>query len=245
MDNTQFLQLLQQPSFTKHQVLKIQEFVNKYPYFSAAQQLLLLNKIIVATEPLMATDATESLYINNRWNFLYKLDYAKNNSKNPIDELITPAYTSNYFDFEKIETTTSEVESFVEEQITAKSKTVEEDDNSIMITRSFEEWIAYFKQKKEQLKKEEESKNNLKAIWQREKLAAAIEEENDIVPENVFKMAIDSISVKDENVSEPLANILVKQGKIERAVDMYKKLSLLNPQKSAYFAAKIKEITKN
>jgi tetratricopeptide (TPR) repeat protein len=40
-------------------------------------------------------------------------------------------------------------------------------------------------------------------------------------------------------VSENLANIMVKQGKIDKAIDIYEKLILKYPQKNAYFAAKI------
>lgn len=40
-------------------------------------------------------------------------------------------------------------------------------------------------------------------------------------------------------VTEAMADVLVKQNKIERAIEVYQKLSLINPTKSAYFAAKI------
>ena len=40
-------------------------------------------------------------------------------------------------------------------------------------------------------------------------------------------------------VTEAMADVLVKQNKIEKAIEVYEKLSLLNPSKSAYFAAKI------
>jgi hypothetical protein len=36
-----------------------------------------------------------------------------------------------------------------------------------------------------------------------------------------------------------LANVLIDQNKIEKAIAMYEKLSLINPSKSAYFAAQI------
>ena len=48
----------------------------------------------------------------------------------------------------------------------------------------------------------------------------------------------------DDLVSENLAIILLKQGKRERAVDIYKKLIWKLPQKKAYFAARIEEIKK-
>ncbi|HEY8688843.1 MAG TPA: hypothetical protein VIM07_06375 [Chitinophagaceae bacterium] len=42
-----------------------------------------------------------------------------------------------------------------------------------------------------------------------------------------------------EVVTEAMANVLLKQNKSEKAIEVYEKLSLLNPSKSAYFAAKI------
>lgn len=43
-------------------------------------------------------------------------------------------------------------------------------------------------------------------------------------------------------VTEAMAEVLVKQGKTEKARQLYKKLSFLNPAKSTYFAAKIEEL---
>jgi len=48
----------------------------------------------------------------------------------------------------------------------------------------------------------------------------------------------------DDLVSENLAVILLKQGKKERAIDIYKKLIWKLPQKKAYFAARIEEINR-
>ena len=42
-----------------------------------------------------------------------------------------------------------------------------------------------------------------------------------------------------EVVTEAMADVLNKQGKLDKAIEIYSKLSLLFPSKSAYFAAKI------
>jgi len=81
-------------------------------------------------------------------------------------------------------------------------------------------------------------------MWQKEKLAAATEEENEEIPENVFEMAVNSITNEDDLASESLADIYIKQKKYDKAVEMYHKLSLRNPQKNAYFARKIEEVLK-
>lgn len=43
----------------------------------------------------------------------------------------------------------------------------------------------------------------------------------------------------EEVLTEPMAEVLAQQGKKQQAIGLYKKLSLLYPEKSAYFAAKI------
>ena len=45
-----------------------------------------------------------------------------------------------------------------------------------------------------------------------------------------------------EVVTEAMADVLLKQHKTEKAIEVYEKLSLLNPSKSAYFAAKIESL---
>lgn len=46
----------------------------------------------------------------------------------------------------------------------------------------------------------------------------------------------------DEIITESMASVLVKQGQKEKAIQVYSKLSFLNPEKSSYFAAKIEQL---
>jgi tetratricopeptide (TPR) repeat protein len=46
----------------------------------------------------------------------------------------------------------------------------------------------------------------------------------------------------EDLVSETLANILLKQGKIKKAIEAFEKLKLKYPEKSTYFAARIQQI---
>lgn len=45
-----------------------------------------------------------------------------------------------------------------------------------------------------------------------------------------------------EIVTEAMADVLEKQGQTEKAIQLYIKLSFLNPEKSSYFAAKIEQL---
>jgi tetratricopeptide (TPR) repeat protein len=53
---------------------------------------------------------------------------------------------------------------------------------------------------------------------------------------------LNSIAENDEIVTETLANIYFKQKKYDKAIDAFKKLSLKYPEKSIYFAARIKDV---
>lgn len=59
--------------------------------------------------------------------------------------------------------------------------------------------------------------------------------------ENVARIAEHSIESKDVN-TEAMAEVWAKQGNRQKAIEIYKKLSLLNPAKSTYFAAKIEQL---
>lgn len=118
-------------------------------------------------------------------------------------------------------------------------------EKSLMVMMSFTEWLQYFKTKTQQEKEEAAEKKALKSAWQKQKLTAIIEEEDDEIPENIFKQAMDSISMGDTLISESLAEILAKQGKTDKAIEMYKKLSLRNPEKNTYFADRIKDLLTN
>ncbi|MFT4062752.1 MAG: hypothetical protein QM642_10405 [Edaphocola sp.] len=119
-----------------------------------------------------------------------------------------------------------------------------EDKKSLLVVMSFAEWLKHISAKSKKEREEEEDKRALRTMWQKQKLAAAMEEESDEIPEQVFEMAVNSIAQKEDTVSESLAAVYAKQGKVAKAVEIYRKLSLLNPEKSTYFAAKIEQLQK-
>lgn len=59
----------------------------------------------------------------------------------------------------------------------------------------------------------------------------------------VEKLAEHSIEYRDV-VTEAMAEVWEKQGNMAKAIDIYNKLSLLDPSKSLYFAAKIEDLKK-
>jgi hypothetical protein len=63
-------------------------------------------------------------------------------------------------------------------------------------------------------------------------------------PESEKKVA-ETAMVSNESkeiLTETMAEVLVKQGQIDKAIQLFIKLSFSNPEKSAYFAAKIQQL---
>ena len=144
----------------------------------------------------------------------------------PEIPLIQPLYTEDYFRHQGVA---------VAEEPEFKQP---DDPKTLMVVMSFAEWLNHYKVKNEREEEEARDKSALRSMWQREKLAAALDEDPEEIPEEVFEMAVSSITREDDLASESLAEILEKQGKWDAAAEMYRKLGLRNPAKSAYFASR-------
>lgn len=186
----------------------------------------------VTPQPVVATP--EPLYTQK------KPVAAEDDYQPETDEsFILPVYTEDYFLHQGMQ-----VSNKIPEDLPGKDVSPADEAKSLMVVMSFSEWLLYFKKRKEQEQEEVEGQKAVKTMWQKEKLAAALEEENEEIPEKVFEMAVNSITKEDDLVSESLAEIYSKQGKFDKAIEMYRKLSLRNPQKKAYFARKIEVLLK-
>ena len=66
-------------------------------------------------------------------------------------------------------------------------------------------------------------------------------DEDDDLNKTIQNIAVNS-NVTKEIVTETMADVFAKQGKTEKAIQLYIKLSFLIPHKSSYFATKIQEL---
>jgi tetratricopeptide (TPR) repeat protein len=64
----------------------------------------------------------------------------------------------------------------------------------------------------------------------------------DAATEKKIQSIADDSNTTEEVITEAMAEVLEKQGKTDKAIEIYQKLSLLNPSKSAYFAAQINNL---
>ncbi len=80
--------------------------------------------------------------------------------------------------------------------------------------------------------------------WLRSMKKIYVEEQkelNSTQEKEVVSIATES-NQQTEVVTETMAEVLLKQGKRSQAIDLYRKLSLLHPEKSVYFASRIDEL---
>jgi tetratricopeptide (TPR) repeat protein len=99
--------------------------------------------------------------------------------------------------------------------------------------RSFTDWLREMKQGFAQKANKD---------WYHEQMTRSYTDADPEVSETVEKMAMESITLNEDIVSETLAEIWARQRQYQTAIQIYQKLSLLNPNKSTYFAQKIQEL---
>jgi hypothetical protein len=68
--------------------------------------------------------------------------------------------------------------------------------------------------------------------------------QTDELTEHTIQEIAEKSNKKGDILTEAMAEVLIQQGKTNKAIELYQKLSLLNPSKSAYFAAKIDNINR-
>jgi hypothetical protein len=224
--------VLKKDSLRDCTIEELQKLAAEYPYFSPAQ-FLLVQKLKETNQELYK-DQVQKLslhFYNPLWldhileqentEMLKEKEFVQEEIKAPEQEVqITETVSKQSADelsFEPYHT----VDYFASQGI----KPVQEEkpaDRFGQQLKSFTEWLKTMKR--------------LPVV--------EIEKKVDVISEErVLELA--ETSIKDDDViTETMADVWIKQGNKEKAIEIYNKLSLLNPSKSDYFAAKIEE-TKN
>ena len=200
-------------------------FISKYPYVAPARFLFAKKKHHAADEQPHIDVITAGLYFNNPLWLNWQVD---NEIGNETTEEVTPPPP----------------------QPVAEQPKQEEEP---LITFQSYHTIDYFASQGIRLQQAELSKDKLgqqlKSFteWLRsmKKLPSAqgtgTGPEDDSRQQVVIMDAASSIEEK-EVVTEAMAEVWLKQGHNEKAAEIYRKLSLQNPSKSSYFAAKIDQL---
>ena len=222
---------------------EVQEVVKRFPYFIPAQ-FLLLEKLKLSGSPEYETQLQKAvLYYHDPLEFEYYIASDR-------------FYTEVKFEEEVV----MEESVAIEEEANAPSFSINLPDINTPLTPSeekelpaFEPYhtIDYFASQGIKLKQEELSTDKfgkqLRSFteWLRtmKKLPGKelIQQLDSNLESKVQHMAEDSVHETDI-VTESMAEVWLKQGNKEKALEVYNKLSLLEPSKMAYFAAKIDQL---
>ncbi len=237
-------QLFHAPSFNELSVEALEKFLTDYPYAAPARLLLARKKILAEAATIPQEVTTAGLYFNNPLWFHWLLNLRESEPEADTDTVT--AETTQQAAGENEEETKEE-----EEKEEVVPVTMEKEPP--MVFQSYHT-IDYFASQGIRLQQAELGKDKLgqqlKSFteWLRsmKKLPGGEPEiaksgEDDHRQQHVISSAAHSIEEK-EVVTEAMAEVWSKQGNREKAVETYRKLSLLNPSKSAYFAARIDQL---
>jgi hypothetical protein len=138
----------------------------------------------------------------------------------------------------KFEQLVSDLENGIPASTDSKSKKAK-------VTDPDEGLLKEIKTQKKKIKPEgEKQKEQIDIIDQFIKIQPTMPKVKAIEGQPKTDLAEPSVTYSDNIVSETLVEILLKQGKKEKAVEVLKKLIWKFPQKKAYFAARIEELKK-
>ena len=261
--------ILGKPTLEECNLEEIRELVQRYPYFAPAQ-FLYLQKLKSENAKDYAKQLQKAvLYYHNPLAFEYFISSDRFTTDLHLEE---PAETHPHVatievsepmveEIKAIATpsnvNTADAESAVQESVFPESKhtiasQAEVKNQTTETELSFEPYhtVDYFASQGIKLSQEEVSKDKfgkqLKSFteWLKtmKRLPAQQVVQLDTSTERkVEHLAEDSVHNADV-ITEAMAEVWLKQGNREKAIETYNKLSLLNPSKRAYFAALIENL---
>ncbi|HUQ65819.1 MAG TPA: hypothetical protein VM101_06680 [Flavitalea sp.] len=197
----------------------LDHFISKYPYVAPARFLLAKKKYADSGEPI-ADVITAGLYFNNPLWLSCQLEKEENEQVTIIEN--PPAVQPKVEDespiaFQSYHT----IDYFASQGIRLQQAELSRDRLGQQL-KSFTEWLR-----------------SMKKLPSAEGQPAS--PEDDTRQQLVIQNAASSLQEK-EVFTEAMAEVWLKQGNNAKASEIYYKLSLLNPSKSSYFAAKIDQL---
>ena len=125
----------------------------------------------------------------------------------------------------------------IEEVIEAQEKSVPQNGEDILISIVEQETVVIPNQRSDEQKRQQQIIEGFM-----KKNPRIIRQENNLEPVAVDVSGRVAESGAGSIETEAFAKILVRQGKIEKAIDLYQKLILKKPEKRNYFAKKLSEL---
>jgi tetratricopeptide (TPR) repeat protein len=245
----------------ENSLLELEKIVDEFPYFHVAR--------IVYTKNLKTENDTRytnelkktAIYSTDRYK-LHEHFHTENSLfyNEPIDT-IPPVPEKQIFEEAEIITNQEQVDKEIPKSIKVDSTPVPKiehakDENKNVFDwqskHSRSTWLKALSESKnpESVTADDKKHENKQTASTVDKILEGIEKlssrekkktmvETPVLQSNIAKM---SIIDNEDFVTETLAKVYEKQGNYSKAVGIWKKLLLLNPEKSSYFAARISEL---
>lgn len=228
----------------------LQSVSSNYPYFSPGQ-FFLLKEMTAGTEAYKKQAAKTALFFNNPHWLQFQLQPRK-----PIQPIPVAPVLEDSFDADN--TDNNDDESLMEKEIEPMKMELRLSDrisNSEEGLPLFEPMhlVDYFASQGIKLSEEVQTADKLgkqlksftewlKTMKKIPSAAGGQEAENAGHGVSAIQSLAEKSNKEDDVLTESMAEVFAKQGKKDKAIDVYQKLSLLDPSKIAYFAAKIEQL---
>lgn len=219
----------------------LQQFVKDYPYFSPAQFFLLQQTDEGSEDYNNQLAKTNILFNNPHW-----LHYQLNQTNQPL--LLSETEEETINDTEQTED--SEMESEIEPmKIELKLDLLTPPLNENMLFEPMH-MVDYFASQGIKLTEDmidsDKLGKQLKSFteWLKVMKKVHVESKNEEAGQSdtAIQTLAEKSNTEDEVITEAMAEVFAQQGKLKKAAEVFEKLSLLNPTKSAYFATKLEQL---
>lgn len=220
----------------------LKEITATHPYFSPAQ-FYLLQQTDASAEAYNKQAAKTAILFNNPLWLNFQLQQTQQHIQS-IEEYIDES------ELEIEEITESEMEEEIEPmKIELKLPEINAAMDEKMLFEPMH-MVDYFASQGIKLTEEVQTADKLgkqlKSFteWLKTMKKVHIETETDttVQTDATIQNLAEKSNAEGEVLTESMAEVFAKQGKVGKASEVYQKLSLLNPAKSAYFAAKIENL---
>lgn len=218
--NTITQQLFHKENLEKVSEEDLDHFISRYPYVAPARFLLAKKKHDSDASNPGSEEVTAGLYFNNPLWLTWQLENHQNEEIPPHVEEVAEKpkeEEESPIAFQSYHT----IDYFASQGIRLQQAELTKDKLGQQL-KSFTEWLR-----------------SMKKLPSNE--GQAINPEDDSRQQVVIQNAASSIQEK-EVLTEAMAEVWLKQGNNAKAAEIYYKLSLQNPSKSSYFAAKIDQL---
>lgn len=224
----------------------LQEVISEFPYFSAAQ--LLLTKKLKEEDSLLFENQLNltAAYVPSR-KVMYDLLHIKKDrfevvSESKINEAIEESIKLNQEvkqtdELEKIilsETQLYSIDTQIGKPEGSKTESESSSEKNFGESHQFIDWLSYFESNT--FNKEKSQHDIIDEFISNEPRLPFVKQ-SDAPVENLAKSS--QIDIDNFLVTETLAKIHLDQGNRSKAIEIYERLMLKYPEKSAYFAAQI------